>query len=1365
MQIRILGPLDVVIDGNPTTPADTDDARLLALLASRINESVATEQIVKALWPTIPSQRSRARLTGRVRRLRQLLGSPGKPQSAQRWLLTERPGYALRVSNDELDAADFMDRRETGLVALRAYEYDKAADHLGAALALWRGLPFGELAHEPFLREAVEKLNEARLSALEARVDADLALGRHAEICLELENIVEANPMREGLSRRLMLALYRSDRQADALRAGARFRQLVAEVGNAVASAELLELEQDILLQKPRLDRVPTAPPDAVALSPAAFADLTGDRPTSQEQELDVIAPTRALIGRRAERQWLVDRLEEAQHGNPQVVLLRGEAGVGKSRLARDLVEEAESRGVTTSIGRFREQDAMPYDAFARDFFERLADAARDSQGPGGEAEVVRNLATFGSAGVDVESTEAQRIAAVHEGFLRLIRRGAFMLLVDDLQWADPASCDLLVNLVRLTADTSVHEPVSLLAVFVIRDEPGVPELPQLDVIRRENITTSLTLHGLSELDVSRLANAIGAHDLPRGVVDDITRVTRGNPLFVVALVKQFAAKQSQWPADLPVGGRLPSEIQGLIGSRVAALSSSCQEMLAVAAVLGKGWGLAELEGVTGVERASLGELLDEAEAAEVLVAGDGGYDFAHPLYERAALATIGSRRRQDTHRRIADTLISQRDPSWVLSMSIAQHLVDAGELADPDLLVEYCPDAGESAFAGFAWGDAARYFEVAFRAAERARGRQDALRVRLGVRASSARIQNGEPAAALRDADAAVAALGDDSTQEEVATAWGARLRAQLFTSGPGDPVDIGPLEALASELEIAEPRVAARVYSSLGTYHANATRDVENARTACRRAIDLGERYDEHGACAEGWGQLAVTQWVRLELADAVESLRAELAHARESGDRRLLSHALALLPVTLVWLGRFDEAEAAILEARTTTREISSSVHDGFVLVAEALIAAARGMYIESDAAVEDAIEVARMTGDEWPTALITQLLAWTRSLRGDDEGTEAVLEQWAPSGAPPGRAAVAWLLRQKRAVAAGHPPARDDLEGMWTSFSSFPTVSVDTVAALLIELSADIGAENLATEASRFLAVLAGQGQVFTTTMGLFIPRLLGVAAAASGDHDRARERLQESIAVATRLRAHAELAACQYELASVLAEAPDAREAASLLEQAHRAAGALGLAPLATRCVTLAERLGVRLGTVSSLELARPQRPHGVAATEMAVVVFTDISDSVALTEELGDWVFHDRARALQVALRRTIRDFAGSPVEGIKLGDGILAEFRSAESAVSCAVACSAAANDMGLPIHIGAHAGDVIRHDGDIFGGTVNIAARICSHAPTGEILVSQTIRDLARTSTDLNFTSLGPHSLKGIAEPVPLFAVHGSG
>jgi class 3 adenylate cyclase len=310
-------------------------------------------------------------------------------------------------------------------------------------------------------------------------------------------------------------------------------------------------------------------------------------------------------------------------------------------------------------------------------------------------------------------------------------------------------------------------------------------------------------------------------------------------------------------------------------------------------------------------------------------------------------------------------------------------------------------------------------------------------------------------------------------------------------------------------------------------------------------------------------------------------------------------------------------------------------------------------------------------------------------------------------------------------------------------------------------LVIELAADAGATDLVREAAEFLDELERRGQRFTTTMGLFIPRMLGVAAQTVGDTTRARTWLHESIDLATRLRAHAELAASQYALASLLAQEGDAA-AAPLVETAHRATRALGMLPLAARCAELAQRLGVPRAATQDVHDAPDAQYGGIGATQMAVVVFMDIADSVALTEELGDWVFYDRSRALQASLRAVIKSFAGSPVEGIKLGDGILAEFGSAERAVSCALACSSLAYDTGLPVHIGAHAGDVVRGDGDIFGGTVNTAARICSHASAGEIIVSRTIRDLARTSSTVQFASLGAETFKGIAEPVQLYSVH---
>ena len=157
----------------------------------------------------------------------------------------------------------------------------------------------------------------------------------------------------------------------------------------------------------------------------------------------------------------------------------------------------------------------------------------------------------------------------------------------------------------------------------------------------------------------------------------------------------------------------------------------------------------------------------------------------------------------------------------------------------------------------------------------------------------------------------------------------------------------------------------------------------------------------------------------------------------------------------------------------------------------------------------------------------------------------------------------------------------------------------------------------------------------------------------------------------------------------------------------------------------------------------------------------ATILFADIVDSTALTERLGDAAFRDKARELDATLRAIIRENAGTPIEGKLLGDGVLATFTSARQAIEAALACGRAGEDGGLPLHLGLHAGDVIREDNNVYGGAVNIASRISGLSAPGEVLVSETVRSLARTSAGVSFEDRGEQSLKGVGEPVRAWAV----
>src|SRR5206468_399231 len=159
----------------------------------------------------------------------------------------EARGYRLVVADDELDAARFDAFAEQGRATLAADEPDRAADMLREALALWRGPAFGDLAHETAVAGHAASLDERRLSAVEDRIDADLALGRHSELVAELDRLVAQHPLRERLRGQQMLALYRAGRQADALAAYADARRyLVDELGIEPGPA-LRQLERAVL--------------------------------------------------------------------------------------------------------------------------------------------------------------------------------------------------------------------------------------------------------------------------------------------------------------------------------------------------------------------------------------------------------------------------------------------------------------------------------------------------------------------------------------------------------------------------------------------------------------------------------------------------------------------------------------------------------------------------------------------------------------------------------------------------------------------------------------------------------------------------------------------------------------------------------------------------------------------------------------------------------------------------------------------------------------------------------------------------------------------------------------------------------------
>ncbi len=282
MQFRILGPLEVVRAGRALELGRPQQRAVLAVLLTHPNQTVSLDQLIELLWGEVPPSRAGAVVQAHISDLRRALEPDRAARAPARVLLTQAPGYRLILGGDDLDAERFERLAAVGHRLMAEHSPVAARESLSEALSLWRGPPLAEFVRYGFAEAEAARLHELRQVALEDRLEADLALGEHAQAAAELEALVGERPLREHLWGLLMIALYRSGRQGEALRAYAQARQILGEELGIEPGPALRRLEADVLAQAPTLDWRPPAKqgqPPAPSLAPYAPAG-PGARPT-----------------------------------------------------------------------------------------------------------------------------------------------------------------------------------------------------------------------------------------------------------------------------------------------------------------------------------------------------------------------------------------------------------------------------------------------------------------------------------------------------------------------------------------------------------------------------------------------------------------------------------------------------------------------------------------------------------------------------------------------------------------------------------------------------------------------------------------------------------------------------------------------------------------------------------------------------------------------------------------------------------------------------------------------------------------------------------------------------------------------------
>ncbi|HEV7750855.1 MAG TPA: BTAD domain-containing putative transcriptional regulator [Baekduia sp.] len=691
----MLGPLEVDGASGAVALGGGKPRALLALLLLRANQPVSAEHLAVGLWGEDAPPSSIKTIHVHVSRLRKALGDPDV-------IATVPAGYRLRVRPGELDAERFEALIAEARDALADGRADRAATKLREALGLCRGPPLPEFALEPFAQPEIARLEEQRLAALEARVDADLRCGRHAEIVPELGQLAEAHPAREQLAYHLMVALYRCERHADALEVFQRVRCRLDEELGLEPGPDLKKLQQQILKQAPELELT----------MPAASAH---DEATPLPAPLGR-ARSMPYVGRTDERALLRRAVAGAREGATQIVLLGGEPGIGKTRLAAAAALDAHAAGFAVGWGGSSEGLRAPYGTWITALSHLVQHAPEDVVAP-----VMRKhgrqlsrllpglAAAADSPAVVFESDpETERyllFTAVVDLLEALSARQPAAIVLDDLQWSDTPSLTLLQHVAGTTGD------VRLLLLVTYRDTDAKPDAPLVtavgDLLRVDGVER-LILDGLTVDDIATLMTEVAGHDIGsagRDLAAEIRDETGGNAFFVGQILRHLTesgaivqddAGRWQVRATLAELG-VPGTVRDVVLGRIARLGEGPQRVLTLAAVIGRTFDLELLERLT--EGGPGGDPLPALEAAlgasMVTEPSTGRFAFAHAIINHTLYSQLSAARRSRLHCRVAEA-VAELPGDHVAE--IAHHWLAADSPAHVDDAIRWSKRAGDRA-------------------------------------------------------------------------------------------------------------------------------------------------------------------------------------------------------------------------------------------------------------------------------------------------------------------------------------------------------------------------------------------------------------------------------------------------------------------------------------------------------------------------------------------------------------------------------------------------------------------------------------------------------------------------------------------
>jgi DNA-binding SARP family transcriptional activator len=879
MELRVLGPIEVRHDGSAMSVRGSKPRQLLALLTIRPNRPVSADQLVDELWEGSPPPSAATALRVHVRRLRQVLEIDRDRNEPSTRLPLSRNGYVLRVETDELDAERFERLVLLAREANASGDPARAVPQLTEALDLWRGDALIDIADLSAARAEIARLDELRAVAFEELADARLTLGEHAMVVDLARSAIARYPLREQLTSTLMLALYRSGRQAEALQACADSVERLAELG-LTPSRDLRRLEGDILLQSTSLD----------ARARRAIPATVRSR-----------APIGRFVGRRHELSSLIQAVESGDPEGPRLMLVAGEAGVGKTTLIEEFCAHARQCGVDPIVGRCTQDSSASYQPVIDILRQLIQPIERDRRAtlPAELGLLVPDLVEArGNPDAETDGSQYRLFEAI-VATLRRLGTQRRVLIVEDLHWADRPTLRLLRHVAR-------HQELDgMIMVATMRDDDVDGQRAEaIEHLARSSRRVRFTLSGFDDHEVRALVRATASPETLGALIESsatLHDVTHGNPLFLRELLREI--DEDSGALD---GGALadtlstiaPVGVRALVDRRSARLTEGARNIVDAASVFGHDIEVGSLARICGLSRDAALEGLEEALATRLLVEDYSRVDhywFSHALVRNAVYAAIPDTDRRGLHLRAARELqraMSSADDSR--ATELAYHYREAAPLGHDADAAYYAEAAGDEAAARTAFSEAVRWYEQTVELHQRAGTAADSLG-QLHLAHGRALINDKQHAPAL--ATLSVAADCARRTSDHELLAAVALTADNPWALGADFQPDVlALLEEALDAIGDSSPALRVRLLEGIATnlYYIDADREGEAATAALQLAEDVG------GPTELATAHRAIHLWLTHQPEARAERLSAarrahhlERAARDNAAPRRLVAH----------------------------------------------------------------------------------------------------------------------------------------------------------------------------------------------------------------------------------------------------------------------------------------------------------------------------------------------------------------------------------------------------------------------------------------------------------------------------------------